>query len=64
MYYTTHYSGYEIWNHEVGTITFFESYESLREWEENNRKDPKRYKDYGVRLVVTNQTDLYYYWED
>lgn len=64
MYHTTHHTGYEIWNHEVGTITFFECYENVERWKEDNKEDPKGYKDYGVRLVVTNETDLYYYWKD
>lgn len=64
MYHTKHHKGYEIWNHEVGTITFFESWENVENWMEDNHKDPKGYDNYGIRLVVTNETDLSYYWKD
>lgn len=62
MYYTKHHTGYEIWSHEFGTITFFESYVNVENLAEDNSKNPKGYTDYGIRLVVTIETDLHYHW--
>lgn len=64
MYHTKHYTGYEIWNYEVGTITFFESYDNVERWVADNHKDPKGYDNYGIKLVITNETELSYYWKD
>jgi hypothetical protein len=51
---------YEIFNHEVGSITFFEHFENIERWEEDNLKDPEGYKNYGVRLITSAETDVWY----
>ena len=58
--YTRHRVVYEIYNHEVGTITLFEHFENVENWEQDNLKDPNGYKDYGIKLVTSAETDLWY----
>lgn len=58
--YTRHHVVYEIYNHEEGTITFFENYENVERWEEDNEKNPDGYKDYGLRITTSAETDVWY----
>lgn len=58
--YTRHHVVYEIYNHEEGTITFFEHYENVERWEQDNEKNPNGYQDYGLRITTSAETDLWY----
>lgn len=46
--YTRHHVVYEIYNHEEGTLAFFEHYENVERWEEDNAENPSGYKDFGL----------------
>ena len=58
--YTRHHVVYEIYNREYGTITFFEHFENVEKWEYDNLNDPKGYKDYGIKLITSAETDIWY----
>lgn len=58
--YTRHHVGYEIYNHEEGTLVFFEHYENVERWEEDNAENPNGYKDYGLRITTSAETDVWY----
>ena len=58
--YTRHHVIYEIYNHEIGTITFFEHFENIEKWEEDNLKSVDGYRDYGVKLITSTETDIWY----
>jgi len=58
--YTRHHIMYEIFNHEVGSINFFEHFENIQRWEEDNAKDPNGYKEYGLKLTTSAETDIWY----
>lgn len=51
---------YEIFNHEVGSINFFEHFENIQPWEEDNAKDPNGYRDYGLKMTTSAETDIWY----
>lgn len=57
---TRHHVAYEIFNHEVGTIAFFEHFENVNRCEEDNSKDPKGYREYGLRFTTSAETDIWY----
>jgi len=61
--YTRHHVIYEIYNHETGTITFFENFENVERWEHDNLESEGGYKDYGVRLITSSETDIWYKME-
>lgn len=58
--YTRSFNAYEIYNHEFGTITIFEDYDNVLRWIEDNKSDTNGYKNYGLKLLVSSQTDLWY----
>ena len=60
--YTRHHVCYEIYNHEIGTLAFFEHYENVIRWKEDNAKDSDGYREYGLKLITSSETDVEY-WE-
>lgn len=42
------------------TITFFEHFENIEKWEEDNLKSVDGYRDYGVKLITSAETDIWY----
>lgn len=58
--YTRNFNHYEIYNHEEGTITIFESYDNVLRWIDDNKENPNGYKEYGLKLLISSETDIWY----
>lgn len=61
---TRHFTGYEIFNHEEGSLAFFEHYENVERWIYDNSKNPRGYKEYGLKLITSAETEISYVVEE
>lgn len=56
----THAVCYEIYNHEEGSLAFFEHYENVERWEWDNERNPYGYREYGLKITTSAEKNIWY----